>query len=218
MPALAKNDVSLTLDHIVDSNGRTFLDKSLYLSYEQLYGIAFLGNWQKGGEVGGYFFDARRATYSSYARFREFDASYQIATEQPLSDAYVAKLQFRAVHISKLENKGDPRNLTVFGLGFDKYYGDYHYLSAMYYNDPRESGRFSIVLSNTFATKASYLRLGLVPRSDGTTGYFTTLKYRWALLGYAFTREFDFATFDRKVFTFGLSLPFEALQSALEGL
>ena len=212
-PLWAEDNVALIYDLIQDSNNRTFHDKSIYINYAQLYAIAFLGDWQQGGELGGYFFDRRKAAYSGYVRIREFDASYQLATEQPVSDGYVAKLQFRAVHISTPERPGDKRDLIVYGLGFDKYYGDYHYFSAIYYNDPRKSGRFSIVLSNTLAGPDRHLRLGLVPRSDGTVGYFANIRYKWLLLGYAFTREFDFAAFDRKVFTFAVTIPFDALEA-----
>ncbi|MFQ5542801.1 MAG: hypothetical protein ACE5FY_00445 [Nitrospiria bacterium] len=209
IPIQASDKFSVQFDYITDNNGRTFQDKFLRLDYQRFYLTGFLGNWQKGGELGGYFSDKRKAAYNSYIRIREFDMSTQIGTEQPLRDGYVAKLQMRAIRITKPEKPTDKRNFFVYGIGFDKYYGDYNYFSSTYYNDPRKSGRFSIVISNTLATGNTHLRFGLVPRSDGTLGYFASVKYQWVQLGYSFTKEFDFATFSRKVFTIGLSIPIE---------
>ncbi|MBI5746902.1 MAG: hypothetical protein HZA13_07855 [Nitrospirae bacterium] len=212
-PLLAADGVTLVYDYIRDSNHKTFLDKSIRIDYGQAYAIGFLGNWQKGGEVGGYFLDYRKSSYGSYVRIRELDESYQLSTEQVLTKGYVAKLQVRYIHIDEPEKPTDKKNLFVYGVGFDKYYGDYNYLSAMYYNDPRESGRFSLIISNTFATKNSYLRLGITPRSDRTVGYFAITKYHWVFFGYSFTRDFDFATFDRRAVTFGLQIPFDLVWS-----
>ena len=64
-------------------------------------------------------------------------------------------------------------------------------------------------ISHTFATQDASLRLGIVPRTDGTVGYFGLAKYHWLFAGYAFTREFDFSTLDRRVITFGVQIPFD---------
>lgn len=216
MPCHAGDSVTLTYDYIKDSNDKTFHDKSIRIDYRQVYATGYLGNWQKGVEVGGYLLDQRKSSYGGYVRVRELDESYQISTEQVLTKGYVAKLQLRYIHIDEPERTSDKTNLLVYGLGFDKYYGDYHYLSAMYYNDPRKAGRFSLVISNTLATRDSNIRAGLIPRSDGTLGYFFMAKYHWVFLGYSFTREFDFSTFDRRDITFGLQVPFDLAWSREE--
>lgn len=208
-PALAFDGVTLTGDVIEDSNDRTFLDKSIRIDYRQLHATGYLGNWQKGGEIGGYLLDRRRSAYDLFVRLRENDRTVSIGTDQVLARGFVGKLQLRHVRIDEAEKPGDRTDLWVYGLGFDKYYGDYHYFTAVYYNDPREAGRFSVVMSNTFATPNGSLRLGVVPRSDGTRGYFASVKYRWLFLSYAYTREFDFATFDRRVFSLGVQMPFD---------
>ena len=211
VPLQPEDNLTFFYDVIEDSHGRTFEDKSIHVSYKQVHAIAFIGNWQKGGELGGVLFDQRKAAYSGYIRAREFDRSYQLATDQPLPAGFVAKLQLRLVHILEPEKPMDKTMLWVYGAGFDKYYGDAHYFSAVYYNDPRKSGRFSVLLSNTLATDEVSLKLALVPRSDGAIGYFAIVRYRWLILGYAYTRGFDFATFDRKVLSFGVSMPFDPL-------
>lgn len=208
-PLFAKNSLTLFYDYVEDSNNRIFRDKTLYVNYKKIYAVRYISDWQEGWEIGGTWIDTRRGAYSSYIRIKEFDTSYQIATEQPLKQGFVAKAQLRFVHVSKPERLVDKTNLWVYGFGFDKYYGDYHYFSLLYSNDPRASDRFLVTISNTLATEHASVRVGFVPRSDGKNGYFSIIKYRWLILGYAQTREFDFATFDRKVFTFGLSIPFE---------
>lgn len=207
--ALAFDGVTLTGDFIGDSNDRTFLDKSIRIDYRQLHATGYLGNWQKGGEIGGYLLDQRRSAYDLLVRLRENDGTVSIGTDQVLTRGFVGKLQLRYIRIDEAEKPADRTNLWVYGAGFDKYYGDYHYFTAVYYNDPRESGRFSVVVSNTFATPNASLRLGVIPRSDGTRGYFATIKYHWLFFSYAYTREFDFATFDRRVLSLGVQIPFD---------
>lgn len=207
-PASAADQVTLTYGYIEDSNDKTFHDKTVWVDYRQVYVAAFLGNWQRGGEVGGYMKDDRKSVYGGYVRVREFDESCEIHTDQLLSGGYVAKALLRYIHVSDPETANEKTSLFVYGVGFDKYYGDYHYFSAVYYNDPRESGRFSVVVSNTWATEASLLRVGVVPRSDGSTGYFATVKHHRAFAGYSYFPKYDFSTFNRQFFTLGYQIPF----------
>lgn len=205
----AADGINMTYNYIKDSNDRIFHDKAIRIDYRQLYAVGYLGDWQRGGELGGYLLDSRRSSYDGYIRIREFDKTYHLGTEQVLREGYVAQFQIRYIHIDEPEKPDDRTDLFVYGLGFVKYYGDYNYFSAIYYNDPRKAGRFSVILSNTLATQNSSLRLGVVPRSDGTLGYFVVGKYRWFYMGYSYTREFDFATFDREVVTVGFQIPFD---------
>lgn len=209
---LATDSVTITNDYIVDikdGDDKTYNDKSLRVDFKQVYLTGFFGDWQHGFELGGYIKDKRRSAYSSALRVRENDQTFQIGTDQVLQLSFVGKLDLRYTHIEEIEKPGDKDELFVYGLGVDKYYGDYHYWTAMIYNDPREGDRFSVIISNTLADLNSYLRVGVVPRSDGTWGYFGTVKYHWILAGYAYTREFDFTTLDRKVFTIALQIPFD---------
>jgi len=207
--------VTLLNDHILDVNNggdnSSYDDKSARVDYRQIYLTGYLGNFRTGWEGGGYVKDTRKSAYSGYGRFRDVDRTYQIETDQVLKYGLVGKLEFRYIYLLSPETPTDPSNLYVYGAGLDKYYGDYNYLSVEYLNDPRNASRFSVIISNTFADEKSSLRLGVVPRSDGTVGYFGFAKYHWILLGYAFTREIDFSTLDRRVFTFGLQMPFNLI-------
>ena len=219
---LAADGVTLAYDYIRDSNQDTFHSETLRLDYRQVYGAVSTGTWPscegsdclthagiKALELGGFVLDSTKSSYGGWVRFRRLDTIIQLGTDQVLADGYVLKYEVRYIGIREPELPDDKSELVVLGVGFDKYYGDYHYFSVMYHNDPREAGRFSVVISNTFATKDSHLRIGIVPRNDGTRGYFATVKYHWAFIGYAYTREFDFATFDRRVITVGLQVPFD---------
>jgi hypothetical protein len=207
--------VTLLNDHILDVNNggdnSSYDDKSVRVDYRQIYLTGYLGNFRTGWEGGGYFQDTRKSTYSGYSRFRDVDQTFQIETDQVLNHGFVGKLEFRYIDLLSPETPTDPSNLYVYGVGMDKYYGDYNYLSVEYLNDPRDSSRFSVIVSNTLAVKSSSFRLGIVPRSDGTIGYFGFAKYHWILLGYAFTKEIDFSTLDRRVMTFGVQMPLDLI-------
>lgn len=209
---MGADSLTITNDYIIDikdGGDKTYNDTYIRLDYKQLYAVGFLGEWQHGFEIGGFIKDERMSAYSAMLRSRGNDQTYQVGTDQVLGMGFVGKVDLRYIHIEELEKTGDKHDLFVYGLGFDKYYGDYNYVTAVIYNDPRKSDRFSVVISNTLANQNSYLRLGVVPRSDGTLGYFGTIKYHWIVAGYAYTREFDFTTLDRKVFTLALQIPFD---------
>jgi len=214
-PLFAEDQVTFIFDYIEDSykrvqnkNDNIYQDKAIRVDYKQIYGVAYLGNWQSGGEAGAYFKDKRNSVYGTKVRIKEYDESYQIYTDQVLSGGYVGKLIARYIHVSEPETVSEKTDLNVYGIGFDKYYGDYNYFTAVYFNDPRESGRYSVVISNTLANGRDFFRLGAVPRSDGKTGYFTTLKYKQFYVGYSFYPYFDFSTYDRKTLSVGYSVPF----------
>lgn len=211
--AAAGEGITLSNDHIIDvkeaNRNRTFEDKTIRIDYKQIYGTWYLGNYQYGAEFGGHINDARRSSYSANLRVRSNDSTYGIGTEQVLKAGFVGKVDLHYIHVAELSPPDTKHNLFVYGFGFDKYYGEYNYFTAMYYNDPREAGRFSIILSNTLSTKYFYLRLGLIPRNDGTLGYYGTVKYHWFFIGYAFTKEFDYTALDRRVASFGVQVPFD---------
>jgi hypothetical protein len=207
----AFDGVTLTADHIVD-NGvqrRSFLDKQIRLDYRRVFVAGFLGDYQKGGEIGGSILDRRRSAYSLTVRRREHDRMIQPGIEWVLGKGVVLKGEVRYIKVDEPESPITGDRLTVYGVGLDRYYGDYHYASLMYYTDPREGGRYSIILSNTWADLNRSLRLGLIPRSDRTVGYFMAARYHWLLIAYAYTREFDFTALDRRVATIGLQIPFD---------
>jgi hypothetical protein len=212
----AFDGVTLTADYIVDKGAqrRSFLDKQIRLDYRRVFVAGFLGDYQKGGEIGGSILDRRRSAYSLTVRRRENDRMIQPGVEWVLGKGFVLKGEVRFIKVDEPESPITSDRLTVYGVGLDRYYGDYHYASLMFYSDPRGSGRFgkmdySIILSNTWADLNRSVRLGLIPRSDRTVGYFMTARYHWLLIAYAYTREFDFTALDRRVATIGLQIPFD---------
>jgi hypothetical protein len=207
----AFNGVTLTADYIVDEGAqrRSFLDKQIRLDYRRVFVAGFLGDYQKGGEIGGSILDRRRSAYSLTVRRRENDRMIQPSVEWIMGKGFVLKSEVRYIKVDEPESPITGDRLTVYGVGLDRYYGDYHYASLMYYTDPREGGRYSIILSNTWADLNRSLRLGLIPRSDRTVGYFLTARYHWLLIAYAYTREVDFTALDRRVATIGLQIPFD---------
>lgn len=203
----AGDGLRLEYNYIEDTNDRTFHDKSLRVDYKQAYVVGFLGNWQQGGEAGGYLKDSRRSAYSGYVRVREDDQSYQLRTEQILKAGFVGIVEGRFIHVDEVEKPEDKDDLFVFGTGFDWYYGAYNFFSVMTFNDPREGGRYSAVISNTLGDKNKHLRLGIVPRNDGTQGFFGLVRYHWLYAGYSFTREFDYTRYNRRVITLAVKFP-----------
>jgi hypothetical protein len=211
---MAFDGITLNNDYIHDiqdgGTDRTFFDKSVRIDSRNFFLTGYLGDFQYGLESGFYIKDLRKSIFNAAVRIRTNNETYQFqaGTEQILGSAFVGRVEFRYIYLGELLPSDSRRNLFVYGLGIDKYYGDYHYFSATFFNDPRETGRFSVVLHNTLATRDSYMRLGIVPRSDGTLGYFGLVKYHWVYAGYAFTREFDFTRLDRHSVSFGLQVPF----------
>ena len=207
----AADQITITFDYIEDSyrdKDKIYQDKTVRVDYKQLYGVAYFGNWQRGGEAGAYLKDKRNSVYGGHVRIKENDESYQIYTDQVMSGGFVGKLVARYIHVSEPETD-EKTNLYVYGIGFDKYYGDYNYFSAIYFNDPREAGRYSVVISNTLATEKHYLRVGAVPRSDRKTGYFATVNYDRFFISYSYIPNYDFSTFDRRSITMGYRFTFQ---------
>lgn len=214
--AHAFDGVTLTADYIVDEGAqrRSFLDKQIRLDYRRVFVAGFLGDYQKGGEIGGSILDRRRSAYSLTVRRRENDRMIQPGVEWVLDKGFVLRGEVRFIKVDEPEPPSIGNRLTVYGVGLDRYYGDYNYASLMYYSDPRGTGRFgkidySIILSNTWADLNRSVRLGLIPRSDRTVGYFMTARYHWLLIAYAYTREVDFTALDRRIATIGLQIPFD---------
>ncbi|MDH3974767.1 MAG: hypothetical protein OEV42_10860 [Deltaproteobacteria bacterium] len=212
----AADQITFIFDYIEDSHEKVknkgdhvYRDKAVRVDYKQVYGAAYFGNRQRGGEAGAYLKDKRNSLYGARVRIKENDESYQVYTDQVLSGGFVGKLVARYIHVSEPERADEKTNLTVYGIGFDRYYGDYNYFSAIYFNDPRESGRYSIVISNTLATEKHYLRVGAVPRSDWKTGYFTTVKYNHFFVSYSYLPNYDFSSYNRNSISLGYIMPFD---------
>lgn len=209
LPELRKAGVTLVAqsEYIEDSNGESFVDPSLFASYRQAHLQVWAGEFTKGAEIGGFLRDARRSTYGAFYRFRdEFDHVVDLSTEQLAGGGFVAYGGLRFIRV--LGESVEDRHLLQPSVGFDKYYGSYHFFSVRAVRDSREGGRYSFVIANRFALRDKFVTLGLVPRTDGDLGYFVQAKWRWVRAGFGRYDRFDFTAVDRTVFNLGFEFDF----------
>ena len=118
--------VSLTADYIVDEGAqrRSFFDKQIRLDYHRVFVAGFLGDYQRGGEIGGSILDRRRSAYSLTVRRRENDRTIQPGVEWVLDKGFVLKGEVRFIKVDEPEPPITSDQLTVYGVGLDRYYGE----------------------------------------------------------------------------------------------
>jgi hypothetical protein len=208
-PAGKRGKAILTWEHLKDSDGREFEDFSAFVSYRQAYVQVWSGEFTDGAEIGGYVRDRRRSTYGGLYRFRDgFDHVLQFNTEQVLRNGFVAAGSLRAIRIIPDNVPGDRDQLQV-GAGFDRYHGDYDFLSFRGVSDPREGGRWTFITSHRFHRgEEVYVQPGFIIRTDRSTGWFLQGKvrrFRWMVGDFA---RFDFTEVDRTVYSIGYEIPF----------
>ena len=206
-PATTSEHLPLTVilqdEYIDDSDGDTFHDPSLFVGYHSLHAQLWYGEFTKGIEVGTFLRDRRRSTYGFWYRFRDdFDHVVEANTEQIIGNGFVLFGALR--YIRPIPDSAKDKNLLEPIVGFDKYYGNYHFFSCRAIRDPREATEYSFVISNRIAFEDKYVTLGIVPRTDGNTGYFVQAKWRWLRIGYGSFGRFDFTEVDRKTFNVGI--------------
>ena len=192
-------------DHIIDSNDQTFEDFWGFLSYKQSHYQLWYGDFTKGAEIGGYLRDHRRSTYSAFYRYRkDFDHVLEIDTERILKKGFVAAVLLRGIHVIP-DNAPDDQNMLQYGAGIDYYWGDYDFASFRVINDPRESGRWSLVGSTRLYRGPSiYVQPGLVKHTDGSTGWFVQGKFKMLRLSAGKYNQFDWTSVDRTIYSAGL--------------
>jgi hypothetical protein len=200
----ARAELIAQVEYIEDSTGRSFWDPSVFVSYRQAHAQLWAGEFTKGVEVGGYVPDRRRSTYAAFYRYRDdFDHVIDVSTEQLVGSGFVAYAGLRYIRV--LDEAAEDRDLLQPTLGFDKYYGDYHFFSARVIRDPREDHELTFVLANRFARAAGrWLTLGVVPRTDGSTGWFVQGRWKIWRAGVGRFDRFDFTDIDRTVFNVGV--------------
>ncbi len=190
-------------EYIAESDGDTFDDPSLFLAYTPAHAQIWSGEFTLGAEIGGFLRDSRRSTYAAFYRFREdFDQVIEVSTEQLAGRGVVLFAGVRFIHAE--DEAAEDRDMWEPRVGFDKYYGNYNFVSFRAVRDPRKSGRYSFVLANRFGARDWYVTLGFVPRTDGDQGYFVQGKWRWLRAGFGRYNQFDFTDIDRTVFNVGL--------------
>ncbi|MDH3284347.1 MAG: hypothetical protein OEQ13_06365 [Acidobacteriota bacterium] len=195
------------LEYIRDSNDNSFLDPSVWIGYRQAYAQIWTGAFTQGIEVGGYVKDRRRSAYSAYYRFRDdFDHVLEVNSEQVVRAGVVLYGGLRFIRL--IPDGLEDRSLLQPAVGFDKYYGDYHFFTFRAIRDPRDDHDWSFVISNRVADRDRYLTVGLVPRTDGTIGYFVQGKWRRWRAGFGRFDRFDFTDIDRTVINVGYELEF----------
>jgi hypothetical protein len=194
--------ILLQNDYIRTSGGREFSDPSVFYSRGRFHTQVWAGDLTKGVEVGGYTKDARGSAYSAFYRFRDgYDHVLQVETEQLTGvKGWVAVAGARYIRV--IPDDG-ARHMVQFHLGADRYYGDYNFASLRAVSDPRQSGRWTFVVSNRFATEDSHLTLGIVPRTDGEVGYFMQAKSKQLHFGVGRYSRFDFTQENRTIYNLG---------------
>jgi hypothetical protein len=196
------------VEYLEDSTGRTYWDPSVFFSRGQAHVQAWFGEFTTGVEIGGFLRDSRRSTYAAFYRYRDdFDQVVDVSTEQLLGDGFVGYVGLRYIRVE--DEAAADRDLLQPAIGLDKYYGDYHFFSARVYRDPREEHELTVVLANRVSNAPRrWLTLGLVPRTDGSTGWF--VQGRWDIwrAGVGRYDRYDFTDFDRTVVNVGVEIDF----------
>ena len=219
-PPGKRGKVILMWEHLDDSNDQEFEDFSAFVSYKQSHFQVWSGEFTDGFQLGGYLRDRRRSTYSGLYRFRDdFDHVLQFDTEQVLGKGWVLPVMLRGISVIDHDEKvlaaagtdervGDKEQLQ-FGTGFDKYYGDWDFMSFRAISDPRAGGRWSFILSNRFHhSEPIYVQPGYIIRTDRSTGWFVQGKikaFRWLIGDYD---RFDYTDVDRTIVAAGVELTY----------
>jgi hypothetical protein len=196
-------------DHYEDSDDQTFDDFSVFGVYKQVYGQIWSGEYTDGFEIGGYLRDHRRSTYGGFYRFRDdFDHVVQLETGQVLGKGFVAVGSVRFIRVIP-DDTEDDRNQVQFGAGFDWYHGDYDFLTFRAISDPRESGRWTFVLSHRWYFREwLYIEPAIAPRTDGSTDWFLRGKVKYFVWLVGDFDQFDFSDIDRRQISLGIEIPY----------
>ena len=196
-------------DHYEDSDDQTFDDFSVFGVYKQVYGQVWSGDYTDGFEIGGFLRDSRRSTYGGFYRFRDdFDHVVQLETAQVLGHGLVGVASVRFIRVIPDDPDID-RNQVQYGAGFDWYHGDYDFLTFRAISDPRESGRYTFVLSHRFYLREwLYLEPAIAPRTDGSTNWFLRGKVKYFVWLVGDFNQFDFTDIDRRQVSLGIEIPF----------
>ena len=194
-------------EYIEDSNGNTYHDPSVFVAHGQSHLQVWLGQFTKGFELGHYFRDTRRSTYDVLYRFRDgFDHAIDLSTGQVLSRGFTGVATLRFIRV--IPSDAEDRNLIQPSLGFDKYYGDYHFAGFRAVQDPTQRDRFTFVLLNRFAGHDRHVSFGIAPRTDGEVGYMVDTRLKWFRAGFGRFNRFDYTALDRTTFTVGVEARF----------
>lgn len=207
-------------EHLEDSNGQEFEDFSAFVSYKQVHAQIWGGEYTDGFQFGGYLRDHRKSTYAGLYRYRDdFDHVVQFDTEQVLPKGFVLAGMARLIRITDFEAKeqaalisgeeiGGETQIQV-GAGFDRYWGDYNFLSFRAVNDSREAGRWSFIVSHRFQKDPGfYIQPGIILRTDGEQGWFLRGKIKMFVWSVGDFDRFDWADVDRTTYMAGVEIPF----------
>lgn len=210
-PALAVDRVALFTEWGIDRNtppGRAagYVDPILFTARGPLYAVLDVGTFARGLEVGGTWRDGRGASYTSFVRRRQGgavdDTALELATAQPLRRI----VGTAAVRLQWPDRPEGANILPIPSVGAELYTSDYSFAACRAILDPRPEAGVAFMLSNRFATRATFFEITLVPRTDGVLNWNLRGRWRWFHAGYTRDHDFDYSRFDRSVWTFGLQL------------
>lgn len=193
------------VEYLEDSNGRTYIDPSVFASWKNLSAQVWYGEFTKGAQLGGFLRDKRRSTYGGWYRYRDgFDHVVELNTEQIAGGGFVVAGAVRFIRI--IPSDAPDRSLFEPRVGFDKYYRSWSFFSLRAIRDARFDDEWSFVISNRLALEDRWITFGVVPRTDGETGWFVMGKWKWLRAGYGNYNRFDYSAIDRKILTVGIEL------------
>jgi hypothetical protein len=182
-------------DHYKDSNDVTYDDFSAFMSYKQVYGQVWSGNYTDGVELGGYVRDRRKSTYGGFYRWRDGqDHVVQFDTAQVLSHGLVWVADPRhPCHPDDAEGP-EPGSSRPASTGITATTTS----APSAISDPREGGRWTFQFSHRFYRgEWFYLEPAILPRTDGTMNWFLKGKVKYFVWLVGDFSQFDFSDIER---------------------
>jgi len=185
-----------------------FVDTTFHVSGTQWNAALTVGNYATGLRAGGYFLDRRGSTYGAtlIRRTQGFldDTSLAFETGQKF-ERFVGLSGLRFMWPDRPESS----NLYVIPtLGAELYYDDWSFVALGLAFDPRRGSGTTLRVLNRLGAPHAHLDVALAPRTDGVVNWSLAARYRFAFVGYASERDFDFSGFDRSVWSAGFHYEF----------
>ena len=188
-----------------------FIDTTLLGVSGPAWGALNVGNFARGLEVGGTFFDGRRSSYTFIGTRRQGGVlqytSLQAETSQRMIGSAVGMASLRLLWPDHPETDN---LLLIPTIGLDQYLASgWSFVAFRAIVDPRPNTGVVFRIIGRAATQHQHLQAEVSPRTDGIINFGVQARWRWALAGYSYERDFDFTRFDRSVFSVGLQYDFD---------
>jgi len=185
-----------------------FLDTTFHVNGKQWNAALTVGNYATGLRAGGFLTDRRGSTYSTALNRRTQgflnDTSLAFETGQKF-ERFVGLGGVRFMW----PDRPEAANLYVIPtLGAELYYDDWSFVSLGLALDPRRGSGTTLRILNRLGAAHAHLDVALAPRTDGVVNWSLAARYRFAFVGYASERDFDFSGLDRSVWSAGFHYDF----------